>query len=354
MREAATGRPDTGGSRVARSKALGPFSDDLLANLAEDYYLNERTQEQIARRYGISRSYVSRLITRAREAGIVEIIIHREIHRNRLLESALEQRFGLTRCVVVESAGRPPDAALRDAGALAVEVLAEVLTAESTLAIAWGNALRATVQAIRPGRLKARRVVQMFGGLRAAPSEIMSGELVTEAARQLGAVEDRLHAPWIVETPDLARSLLEQTDVAATLRRAASADVAVVGVGTIGASSSSLIFSPRYLTEGDLDEIANSGAIGDVCGRLFDSRGRACRTPLMGRVISLHLDEIRQIPMVIGVATGAGKVDAIRGALRGRLISVLVTDSEAAQAILAARPVDESAAAATRLAEFNA
>ncbi len=335
MNEETTGRPETSGLRGARTKTVGPFSDELLANLAEDYYLNERTQEQIASRYGISRSYVSRLITRAREAGIVEIIIHREIHRDRALESALERRFGLSRCVVVESAGRPPEAVLRDAGELTVEILAEVLSPDSTLAIAWGNALRATVQAIRPGRLKARRVVQMFGGLRAAPTEIMSGELVTEAARHLGATEDRLHAPWIVETPDLARSLLDQTDVAATLHRAAAADVAVVGIGAIGESTSSLIFSPRYLSQDDLEEIASCGAIGDICGRLFDGQGRACRTPLMGRVISLALDEIRQIPMVVAVAVGPQKVAAVAGALRGRLFSTLVTDTEAAQGILA-------------------
>ncbi len=351
MTDGASGRPETSGLRGARAKAVGPFSDELLANLAEDYYLNERTQEQIARRYGISRSYVSRLITRARETGIVEIIIHREIRRNRGLEAALEQRFGLGRCVVVESAGRPPDAILRDAGELTVEILAEVLSPESTLAISWGNALRATVQAIRPGRLKARRVVQMFGGLRAAPAEIMSGELVTEAARQLGAVEDRLHAPWIVETPDLARSLLEQTDVAATLYRAAGADVAVVGIGTIGQSSSALIFSPRYLSRDDLEEIASCGAIGDICGRLYDTEGRACRIPLMGRVISLQLDEIRQIPTVIAVAPGRQKVDGVRGALRGRLFSTLVTDSDAAQLILAT--ADNSADEPPGLAAFT-
>ena len=267
----------------------------------------------------------------------------------------MEQRFGLARCMVVESAARPLEATLRDAGELTVEFLSEVLLPESTLAISWGNSLRATVQAMRPGRLKARRVVQMFGGLRAAPAEIMSGELVTEAARHLGAVEDRLHAPWIVETPDLARSLLEQTDVAATLRRAASADVAVVGVGTIGGSSSSLIFSPRYLTADDLEEISRCGAIGDICGRLYDAGGRACRTPLMGRVISLHLDEIRQIPLVIAVATGPQKVDAVRGALHGRLFSVLVTDSDAAQAILSAEnvPGDADHDEARGLASFT-
>lgn len=333
MTDVAPGRPSANG-RKSRAKVGFTISDDQLANLAEDYYLNDRTQEQIAARYGISRSYVSRLLLRARSVGIVEIIIHRDILRSRSLEAELERRFGLTRCVVVESAGASEDRTLQMAGEAAADILAELLTPESTLALSWGNSVRAAVDAIRPGRFAAKRVVQMFGGLRAAPAEIMSGELVTSTARQVGAIEDRLHAPWIVETSDLARSLLEQTDVAATLRRAANADVAVVSVGAVGKASSAIIYSPRYLTHDDLEEINDSRAIGDLCGRLYDANGRACRIPLMQRVISLDLDLIRQIPMVLCIATGSFKAPAILGALRGHLISGLVTDSEAAQAIL--------------------
>lgn len=312
----------------------------MLANIAEDYYLNGRTQDAIAARYGISRSYVSRLVQRARETGIVEIIIHRDIRRNREYELELEKRFRLARCIVVDSSGRTPEGPIHEAGELAVEILADVLTNESTVALGWGNGVRATVNALRPGRVAARRVVQMFGGLRAAPVDIMSGELVTEAARALGAIEDRLHAPWIVETPELARALLEQTDVAATLKRAAGADVALAGIGAMRSSSSSLIFNSRYLESEELEEIDASGAVGDLCGRLFDSEGRACRASVMGRVIGLDLDEIRRIPMVIGVATGRQKVAAIRAALRGGLLSAMVTDSEAAQAILATEATD--------------
>ena len=333
MTDLATSRTATNG-RKSRTKAVFTISDDQLANLAEDYYLNDRTQEQIAARYGISRSYVSRLLLRARTLVIVEIIIHRDILRSRSLEAELERRFGLVRCVVVESSGASEDRTLQMAGEAAADILAELLTPESTLALSWGNSVRAAVDAIRPGRIAARRVVQMFGGLRAAPAEIMSGELVTSTARQIGAIEDRLHAPWIVETADLAHSLLEQADVAATLRRAANADVALVSVGAIGKASSAIIFSPRYMNHEDVEELAVSGAIGDLCGRLYDADGRACRIPLMQRVISLDLDLIRQIPMVLCIATGRFKAPAILGALRGHLISGLVTDSEAAQAIL--------------------
>ena len=47
-----------------------------LADVARQYYLEDLTQEQIARGMGVSRSQVSRMLKVARERGIVEIRIH--------------------------------------------------------------------------------------------------------------------------------------------------------------------------------------------------------------------------------------------------------------------------------------
>jgi deoxyribonucleoside regulator len=325
-------------TRATRGRFRAPEEPDLLANIAEDYYITGVNQDAIATRYGISRSYVSRLLRRAREIGVVEIRVHREVRRVRELEVALEERFNVDRCLVVEDSPVDRTGAIRRAGQLAAGVLAEILDPDSVLALAWGNGVRAAVVALPVGRVSAGRVVQMFGGLSAGPAEIMSGELVTEAARLLNADANRLHAPWIVESTELARSLLEQPDVAAVLERAAGADVAVVGVGARGRESSALLFNDRYLSKAEVAEIDEAGAVGDICGRLFDSEGRACRVSIMGRVIGLELDTIRQVPEVIAIATGRDKAKAIRAALHGGLIRVLVTDADAARAILHDEP----------------
>jgi deoxyribonucleoside regulator len=319
---------------VVRSRVTSADDADVLASIAEDYYVNGHNQDAIASRYSISRSYVSRLLRRAREIGVVEILVHRDIRRDAVLEAALQERFHLTRCIVVADVAMSPDGVLRQAGQLAARLLAEIITPESTLGLAWGNGVRAGVTALTPGRTRARRVVQMFGGLSTAPAEIMSGELVTEAARALDATPDRLHAPWIVESAELARSLLDQQDIAAVLRRAAGADVALVGIGATGRSSSALLFNERYLSGPELREIADQGAVGDICGRLFDVEGLPCRASVMSRVIGLELDTIRQLPLVVGVATGRVKARAIRAALRGSLVRALVTDGEAAREVL--------------------
>mgnify|MGYP001770908393 FL=1 len=326
-------RPVVGPAR-ARARTLdGP---DFLAQIAQDYYLHDENQDAIAARYRISRSYVSRLLRRARETGIVEIRINRQVRRDAALEAALLERYPLERCLVVAEPSSDPAETLRLAGRLAAGLLAEVLSPDTTLALAWGNGVRAAVTALTPDRLRVRRVVQMFGGLSGTPTEIMSGELITEAARVLGAQPDRLHAPWIVETAELAQALAEEPDIATVLRRAAGAEVALVGIGATGLGSSALLFNERYLSARELAEIDTCGAVGDICGRLFDADGRPCRASVMNRVVGLELERIRRIPLVIGVATGRPKVRAIKAALRGGLIRGLVTDSEVVRDIVAA------------------
>lgn len=338
MSDELEGRPRTTARPVARDprrRSTSLDGHDFLAQIAQDYYLRGENQDAIAVRYRISRSYVSRLLRRAREMGIVEIRINRQVHRDAALEAELLAQYPLERCLVVAEPSSDPAETLRLAGRLAAGLLAEVLSPDRTLALAWGNGVRAAVTALTPGRLRVRRVVQMFGGLSGTPTEIMSGELITEAARVLGAQPDRLHAPWIVETAELARALAEEPDIATVLRRAAGAEVALVGIGATGLGSSALLFNERYLSTRELAEIDMCGAVGDICGRLFDANGQPCRASVMDRVVGLELERIRRIPLVIGVATGRQKARAIKAALRGGLIRGLVTDSEVARDIVA-------------------
>lgn len=320
---------------VVRGRLVSPEDAEVLASIAEDYYVNGENQDVIATRHRISRSYVSRLLRRARELGIVEISVRRDVRREPGLEAALRSRYGIERALVVANDANPPEVTVRRAGQVAAGLLAEVLTHESTVGISWGNGVRGVIEALRPGRARARHVVQMFGGLSTAPTEILSGELVANAARDLGATHDRLHAPWIVESAELAHALLEQQDIASVLQRAAAAQVAVVGIGALWTGSSALLFNETYMTASELAELRAANAVGDVCGRAFDAEGRACRVSVMERVIGLDLDAIRRIPLVIGIATGGAKHQAVRAALRGGVVHALVADAEVVSEVLA-------------------
>jgi dihydroxyacetone kinase-like protein len=57
------------------------------------------------------------------------------------------------------------------------------------------------------------------------------------------------------------------------------------------------------------------------------------------RVLAVDLDDLRHIPTVIAVATGAEKTAAVLGALRGGFVDGLVADAALAHAVLTAEGV---------------
>jgi DNA-binding transcriptional regulator LsrR (DeoR family) len=84
-----------------------------------------------------------------------------------------------------------------------------------------------------------------------------------------------------------------------------------------------------------MEQIREKGAVGEICGRFFDSRGQECTTDYRDRVIGIELDELHQKPEVIGVTSGQGKIEAIYAACCGGLIKSLVIDEAGAQALVA-------------------
>ena len=316
-------------------RGVGAEDAEVLARIAEDYYVVGRNQQQIADDLKMSRSYVSRLLDRARTTGIVKITINHPLRSEPALEAELKEQFGLQHCVVVGGrVSTDPRTSLSAAGSAAAAYVMERLRPQDTLGLSWGTAVQALVAAADRGQARARHVVQLFGGLSVTSPDISSPDLVRRMARVLNASFDFLHAPWIVPSRQLAESLRTQPDVAATLERAAAADIAVVGIGAIREGSSRLLFNDTYLKPSELAEFQAADAVGDICARSFDEHGRPCRLSFDRRIVGLQLTQIQRIPLVIGVATGSRKAAAIRGALEGKLISALITDQAAAVAVL--------------------
>ena len=88
------------------------------------------------------------------------------------------------------------------------------------------------------------------------------------------------------------------------------------------------------LSEEELGQLETLGAVGDIALRFFDIDGCAVKHEICDRMIGLDLNQIKKIPRVMGVAGGDEKFEVIQAALRGKLISVLVTDDHTATRLL--------------------
>src|SRR5690349_21815448 len=295
-----------------------------LIKAARMYFLDGRSQDEVAKALGTSRSNVSRMLTAARAQGIVEIRVHDQASREKELEDALRDRFGLAHARV--AAFRPGVDAQAAAGDLAAQWLDESLRDGQVLGLSWGTSLQAMVASFSVDQPRSVEVLPLVGGLSTVASLVSSEELVRELAGRLGATYRYLHAPALLRSQAARDSLLEEPTVAEVLERAQGADLAMVGIGTVGVGSSRKILDGLGLTAAERTAFLAAGPVGDACCRFFDADGNPVEGAVHERVLAIDLDRLRRIPTVIGVATGVEKAVGVLGALRGGLVDGLVAD----------------------------
>jgi DNA-binding transcriptional regulator LsrR (DeoR family) len=318
--------------------ANDPELKRLLYKIAKAYYDDGLTQQQISERLGLSRVRVSRLLRAARDERIVQIAIAPPQESNTAIERRLEEAYGLKEALVVACSGEDTATIVNQLGPVAATCLTRGLQGGEVVALSWGTAVLSVVNALPPKDLPNVRVVQFLGGLGELEAETHGAELARRMAQALGAKPRLIHAPGIVKDKVVRDALVMDPQVTDTLELAGRADVALVGIGVFEPGST-LLAGGGTLTEGEVQELRARGVVGDIALQFFDEDGRRVDHPINDRIVGTDLERIKRIGRVIAVAGGAGKVRAIRAALRGGLVNVLVTDGRTAASLLEqARP----------------
>lgn len=309
----------------------------LLTRVARLYHEHGVRQREIADRLRLSQPRVSRLLRQAEDAGIIRttVIVAPGIYTD--LEDGLIQRFGLVDAHVVDVLSDQEDELHRDLGRAAAAYFEAVLVDVGVIAFgSWSRPLQAMVDALRGSRaLKASHVVEILGDL--GPPAVQ--HRVSSATQRLADLTKAdamfLRTPGVVGSPDLRDALLEQDPYTTqTLQMLEDADLAIVGIGPLDVSESLLTSSGSLFSPEQLAELRRLGAVGNVNLRFYDASGRPVDSSIDKLVIGMSLEQLGRAKRVIGIAGGAQKRDAIRGALNGRLVDVLITDTATAQALV--------------------
>lgn len=305
----------------------------LLADVAEMYYLEQKNQAEIAKAVGVTRSMISRMLTEAREHGIVEIRIHRPLQSDPELEAALKEQFDLKDIFVVVTSHRSGERLTRTLGGAGAQMLKRYLAPQKILGLAWGTSISATVDAFEATESMPVKVVQLVGAMGAHNMEYDGHDLVARITEKLGGEAYYLNAPYLCKSAEIAQSLLETKSIRGTISVGKKTDVALLGIGTTSLEHSSFYLA-GYITRRELDELRRAGGIGDVCGLHFDIHGQPACDDFCERLVSIRRHDLLAIPVRLGVAGGEGKAEAILGALRSKYVNVLVVDSATARKVL--------------------
>lgn len=320
------------GSSMVRQSA------ERLAHAAFLYYIQGLSQMEVAKQLGVTRSNVSRMLTAAREQYIVKFEIAYPLDRDPAMEQRLLAKFssdGVSEVIVVP--GRDTGVGASSHGLLAVGQagvgwLDKNLQDGQTLGLSWGSTVEAMVDSAHFNRRVDVEVVQVAGEL-SLDSRFSGHDLVRNLAEKLGGRYRYFNAPATAPDETTAAALMKTEQVANALALGRTSDVAVLGIGQYGMESSNLFLQRAGASDDEIREAVDLGAVGQISGRFYDSAGKQLDLAINRRIISLDLDDIRDIDTVVAVASGPFKVEAVSAAIRGALVNVLIVDSALGHAL---------------------
>jgi DNA-binding transcriptional regulator LsrR (DeoR family) len=303
----------------------------LAARAAWLSYIGGYTQEEIAQRLGLSRVKINRLIAEAAEAGLVRVFVEGTAAECVALEDRIAAHWKLDFCSVSPTVdgGLLPLRTLAAAGAHYLHGVLERGEAK-VIGVGHGRTLDEIVKYLPRVHRPDVKFVSLLGSLtrHAAANPF---DVIHRLAEVTGAECYFMPAPFFADSIADKKVLLGQKGIKDTFSLAKAAELYIVGIGEIGAHAHML--STHTVTEKELKEVKQAGAVGEVLGRFLDSQGRVVPAELNDRAVGVKLEDIKGKP-VTAIAGGADKPQAIKAVLESRVIKGLITDEDTAKALV--------------------
>ncbi|MGY4859920.1 sugar-binding transcriptional regulator [Cryobacterium sp. AP23] len=312
--------------------------DELLSiRAAELYYEEDKTQDEIGTILRLTRWKVGRLLAQAKANGFIRIEIVHPRARRLGLERALRDATGLTDAIVVSTAGVTDELDLQKRTAqAAADYLTALRPVPRTLGISWGRTLHDISVQLKPGWASGVDVVQINGGVSLNARPGTAAATAVSIAQKGAGQFTLLPSPAILERVETKQAIATDRSVAAVLEMGSSASAYLFSAGQADAGSAHV--ESGYLTPDQVDELVRKGAVGDIVGRFIDSAGQIVDPALNERTFGIPLEHLRRAKTAIAVIGGARKHAIARSVVLSGLCTVLITDEDTAQALLAREP----------------
>ncbi len=295
------------------------------------YYVAGRTQDEIASTMGISRQSAQRLVSLAVAEKLIKVRLDHPIAACLELGNQLRKKFDLRYVEVVPSDPGSSSTTIGIAEAAAAEIERWLKRPEPiVLAVGTGRTLKAAVDQLPLLECPDHRIVSLTGNITPDGSAAYYN-VIFSMADAVKARHFPMPLPVLVTSSEEREMLHSQQLVRSTLEISSQSDVTFVGIGELGIDGPLCV--DGFLEKDEMMELMRNGAVGEICGWIFDGDGKLLDNPINERVASAPIPP-RESSTVIGIAKGKRKFKAIRAAIVGRQINALITDEAAAEFLL--------------------
>lgn len=304
------------------------YEENLLYKATWYYYVDNMTQKEIAEQLGISRMRVVKLLSQAKDEGVVQFKINRNAEVRVGLEEALMNRFQLKDVFIVPSTAENINDNIAKGAA---QYLEDKIEENALINFGYGDTVSRTINHLIYTLDKPISLVTLSGGVSYYTNSIKLGT----HSRPTSSVTPAFHvlpAPLLASTREVAEILMNEKSVKNILEMTKVSKMSIVGIGAV--TNSATIFKYNIVNDNDLALLKMQGAVGDILSQFYDKDGKIIETEIHDKLVSVTLDSLRDSQETIGIAGGKEKLQAIYSALVGGYLNILITDEDTAQGLL--------------------
>lgn len=315
----------------------------MLYRVAKAYYLEQKTQQEIADIENFSRSQISRILKKALDEGLVTYTLNfPAMVDEEAVAQALQDCLGLEQVVLIPSfyqeGQKPnPDLVCKNLALGASEKLPELFADAKNIGIGWGRTLYNASLCLSPRRyVKGRTFLPLIGSSGDNNPMLQVNTIVDRFGERFHADRKYVNMQSLWAKDAMGASV--PASVASLLQKWKGLDAALIGIGGPPAGNVNNLISefPRSYKR----QLQASGTVGDILSQFFYEDGRIFQMDTHYRLLALNIEELRNVKNVIAMAAGSDKRDPIRVAARLGYIKTLITDYNTAQEILTIEGVD--------------
>lgn len=303
----------------------------LIIDASVLYYLEGKTQSEIAKELYLSRPKVSRLLKKARELQIVDITINYQNDEFEKLQGEIRRTFNTPHVVISKTLSSREDT-LEEVGKAAAQELSTRIHDDMTLGISWGKHVRMASRHMKKKSFNDLRIVELFGAISYDLDQNDMLSIGRSLSSKLNGKLYPLPSPIYINDPIAREAIVNTPLIKGTLEMIKNCDLILTGIGSIGKNTISTDTTLQTLWDSYVEietknDIVLHGGVGFLLAHFFNKKGEFLKLNVNNNVIGIQTETIRE-KKIVAIASGKKKAKAILGALRGGLIDTIVSDEE--------------------------
>ncbi|HJC31571.1 MAG TPA: winged helix-turn-helix transcriptional regulator [Candidatus Anaerobutyricum faecale] len=315
----------------------------LVIKIAYMYYIENYSQNEIAKILKISITTVSRLLRKAKEDKIIEFVIRDPYVGCISLEKKLKQIFGLKDVIIApgvssemgEEECLEDDEEVKKLVALeGARYLQRIIKENDVLGITWGSTIYQLINFLNPAQKVDATFVTLHGSIAGFRNELDVRTLVMRMAKAFSGKHYCLFTDALMSSKQVADIIKQERNNHVVFQMFENINISINGTGSLYPELNSILAKPEFMSREELRSLQEQSVVGDIALRFFDKEGKECQTELSDRIISIGFEQFKKIDTKITIASGVYKAYTILSALKGKLIDVLIIDYQLGMEIL--------------------